>query len=563
MNRKFYFSLLIVIVLIGTILRFTSLSSLPLGLQQDETSLGYNAYSILKTGKDEYGIPFPAHFIAFGEYKLPGYVYLSLPTVWLFGTTPLGIRFPSAFFGSMTILLIGCLANELFREKKQRKLLVVLSMATLALLPWHIFFSRGAFEVTPGLFFLTFSVWVGLVFRRTGRLAYVLISLLFAMAALYTYNTLRILAPILFVFIIFPAKRHISHAPLFYKLLLGTGAVLFLFPFLLTFRDASQATKGTLITTSAVIKAQALEFRSYLTPLPDPIEKIFFSIPLLITTEYLHHIAQYLSVPFYFLTGSPHGNHGIGTHGYLYLFELPLCIVGLFTLRKLKNKTVLYVWIIATILVAAATREAPQATRSFFLIIPLSLIVATGTATLIDSIQSYKKWHILFWTFSIIILGYSFISYAASYIYRFPSVYAKSWRYDDYLVAQYLKDHYEEYQTIIIDNNAGLIYSSLVYTMGFNPSEFQQTAERYPTDTEGFRPMKSFGKITYKDIDWDEDLLSPNTLFITTLNHQPETLSPFMIITLPTRHIVAAEKEKIIQFPVTDSSYVLIETQKE
>ena len=60
---------LTLILLIAFILRFYKLGIVPDGLQQDETSIGYNAYSILKTGRDEHGVYLPQNFQAFGEYK--------------------------------------------------------------------------------------------------------------------------------------------------------------------------------------------------------------------------------------------------------------------------------------------------------------------------------------------------------------------------------------------------------------------------------------------------------------------------------------------------------------
>ncbi|MBM3208997.1 4-amino-4-deoxy-L-arabinose transferase, partial [Candidatus Shapirobacteria bacterium] len=47
--------LLIIIVSLAFILRVYKLGEYPVGITWDEPALGYNAYSILKTGRDEYG----------------------------------------------------------------------------------------------------------------------------------------------------------------------------------------------------------------------------------------------------------------------------------------------------------------------------------------------------------------------------------------------------------------------------------------------------------------------------------------------------------------------------
>lgn len=53
-----YFPAIIFIfaIVIGAFFRFHQLGKTPVGFYVDEASMGYNAFSILKTGKDEYGL---------------------------------------------------------------------------------------------------------------------------------------------------------------------------------------------------------------------------------------------------------------------------------------------------------------------------------------------------------------------------------------------------------------------------------------------------------------------------------------------------------------------------
>ena len=89
--------ILLGIFVIAFILRFYKLGDVPNGLYQDETSIGYNAYSIMTTGKDEYGKIFPLYFKSFGDYKLPIYIYSAIIPIKLFGLNAFAVRFPSAF----------------------------------------------------------------------------------------------------------------------------------------------------------------------------------------------------------------------------------------------------------------------------------------------------------------------------------------------------------------------------------------------------------------------------------------------------------------------------------
>src|SRR3989339_591739 len=117
--RKYF--LLFVIVVIGLSLRFYRLSDNPPSLNWDEVSHGYNAYSILHTGKDEWGVSWPLIFRAYGDYKLPAYIYLTSISEWFLGLNALAVRFVSAIGGTISIIFGYLLVKELFLGKKERE----------------------------------------------------------------------------------------------------------------------------------------------------------------------------------------------------------------------------------------------------------------------------------------------------------------------------------------------------------------------------------------------------------------------------------------------------------
>jgi len=135
--------LIIAIISLAAILRFYSLGSNPPSLDWDEVSLAYNAYSIIRTGADEYGNDFPLLSIrSFNDYKPPMYVYSLIPSLLVFGKTDFAVRFPSALAGTLTVLVTYFLAKELFKNTK----IAILSALFLAISPWHLQFSRIAFD---------------------------------------------------------------------------------------------------------------------------------------------------------------------------------------------------------------------------------------------------------------------------------------------------------------------------------------------------------------------------------------------------------------------------------
>jgi len=65
--------LFLIIVFLAIAVRFIGLTKLPPVLNRDEAAIGWNAYSILKTGKDEHGQFLPLAFKSIGDYKMPLY----------------------------------------------------------------------------------------------------------------------------------------------------------------------------------------------------------------------------------------------------------------------------------------------------------------------------------------------------------------------------------------------------------------------------------------------------------------------------------------------------------
>src|SRR5689334_25153800 len=108
------FILLILVVFLAAILRFWHLTLVPPALNSDEVAIGYNAYSILKTGKDEYNIPHPLTFRSFDDYKMPVYVYMVAVSMAVLVFNDFAVRFPSALFGTFTVFIVYFLSLELF-----------------------------------------------------------------------------------------------------------------------------------------------------------------------------------------------------------------------------------------------------------------------------------------------------------------------------------------------------------------------------------------------------------------------------------------------------------------
>ena len=145
---------------------FYKLGENPPGLYFDEASIGVNAYSILTKGVDEHGNKFPLVFKAFGDYKLPVYVYLTSISMFFFGKNEFAVRLPAAFGGTLTVLILyfliqdlSKLDNKFLSLSNKPKKYALLSSFLFSISPWFSHFNRGAFEVTLATFFFVLALF--------------------------------------------------------------------------------------------------------------------------------------------------------------------------------------------------------------------------------------------------------------------------------------------------------------------------------------------------------------------------------------------------------------------
>jgi 4-amino-4-deoxy-L-arabinose transferase-like glycosyltransferase len=549
-NKRFIY--LLIVFAVAFFLRFYKLGEIPNGLYQDETAIGYNAYSILETGKDEHGLPYPLYFRSFGDYKLPVYIYLTVPSVKFFGLTPFAVRLPSAIFGLLTVIAFYFFINCI----QKNKTLSLLATALLAINPWHLHYSRATFEVSIALFlFIAGAFTVIRSFDRKKSSWFVIGSVCFVIAV-YTYNFTRLLSPLLYASLLYIYRDRLSNLPRSGLIWAGTVSALLLVPFIWTISTGGgiASASGTLWYSSAVVRAPLLELKSYAVAYPF-LSRILLNTPLLLMWQYIQNVFSYLSVPFFFINGPSHGNHGIGNAGLFYLFELPLIAFGHFYMVKSgrRHDKLLIAWALVTVLLAAATRDVPHATRSFFLIPTLVTVSAYGLTEIIGlfgGARNPKK--IILGSAGLLAACFLIGMYLFSYYVRFPVMYSRQWRSADGDLAVYLASQVPFTNTVFLDRDSGPVYTSILFYTKYDPKLFQDTSVWSKTDSEGFSKPIKFYSYEYRDIDWNNPI-EDNALAVG--NPRQTTLTSLRTFSYPTRPVVIADKQEILQYPVTETAY--------
>lgn len=179
------------ILLAGCAVRLWGLGAMPHGLNQDEASEFYEAYSLLHYGMDRNGVHNPVQFISWGSGQNVGYAWLCMPFFALLGPTNFAGRLPMALVGCLSIWVMYCLAKQWFGRGK-----ALVFAAVLALAPWHIMKSRWALEsnLLPDVLLLGVCLLVYYLYRQ--RLPWLIGAMAAFAFACYCYGTSYFVLPL-------------------------------------------------------------------------------------------------------------------------------------------------------------------------------------------------------------------------------------------------------------------------------------------------------------------------------------------------------------------------------
>lgn len=461
--------LLALILLVGTFLRFYRIDKVPSGIIQDEAAIGYNAYSILQTGRDEYGQILPLAFRSFGDYKLPLYLYFTVPVIKLLGPTVVAERFTSAFSGSISILLVFLLARELFGRR--RFLLAASCMAVFAIAPWSIFFSRGGHEANLGLFLLLLGLWVQLVGFRKNKPHLAFVSA--ALFALTTYCYIAFKAISLIVFTS-TALLALNHKRRFFFALL-------------TFAILAAPQYYLMLFAAGSNRINSLFDSQYVPP----------------------RYVSYFSPRSMFFDPDPDGNKSYPQLSAFYAWMVVPYLLGLFALAKAKNtprKFIFLALLAAAPLPAAIARDPFSNIRALPFVAPVSIVIGLGLEKLLR--------------FRILIFSLLLISIVALYRSNFvllPNLRAADWVYGYEKMAKIIKEDYPN-SKIVFNDPRGVYYIELLYFLGYPPATYQAENIAAPLpnyyNNIVFDPHHKFGNVESRPIDWGLDPVT-NEIIIT------------------------------------------------
>ncbi len=528
MSKKVLFSLLSLIVLLAAFLRFYKIGTNPSSLTWDEVAWGYNSYTLGIDGKDEFGRFLPITYLeSFGDFKPPVYAYLGVLPVKIFGLNEFATRFPSAFFGTLTVLLTFFLVKRIFWQKKEAEVVGLLAAFFLAISPWHIMLSRAAFEANVSTFFVVAGVLTFLAGVQDKKWFLILSAISFTLS-MYTFNTARIVSPILVLILAFAFRDKLLKIKKEVIIAAIVGLIIMLpaIPFLLSPQASLRFKEVNIFSDPEVVKLANQQIENDNNAVWS---KILHNRRVLYGLEYIKHYFDNLSPSFLFIKGDGNPKFSTQNVGQMYIFDIVFLVSGLLLLIRKRdgNWWLIPIWILVGIIPAATARETPHALRIETTLPMFQILTAYGAYWIGKWVLGIRK-KIVGVKLGPAVIGLASLLLLFNFVYfwhdlmgNYNYLYSSQWQYGYKDSIDYVNANADKYDRVQITQQLGRPYIYYLFYNKTNPEEFRNTAKIH-RDSFGFVDIEGFGKYTFpKDYQVDKKD-GEKVLYIATPYHLPE-----------------------------------------
>ncbi len=547
MNKRIEVMLFISIVAVAAFLRLWQLGNVPASPDWDEAALGYNAYSIKETGKDEYGTSFPIILRSFDDYKPALYAYFVIPFISLFGLDIFAVRLVSALFGIATVVAVYFILRELLnlettqnRTRNYAEYISLLSSFLLAISPWHIQFSRIAFESNVGLALNVFSVLFFI--KGVKRPIFLVLYAICAGLSLYMYQSEKIFVPLLFILLVFIYRNTLIRLPKKYLILSLITGIIIAFPiayYTLTNKYALTRAQGVSVFSADNQYLNDLSARNLINRKEGNFIGLIFDNRRIFYIKSV--IANYLShynIYWLFLSGDENRHHA-PEMGLLYLWEFPFLFIGIYSLLFGKWNTKLKLLTFGLFLLApvpaSVTTGVPHSVRTLNFLPTFQIFTAIGIIvgiSAISNINPFDKLRVdaersrsiknkilniqikyLIFALSISFVVFNFLYYLNQYFVQQNYFYSQAWQYGYEELVDHVKENEHKYNKIVVSNQPHLdqSYMFFLFYLKYSPVLYQ---EEVRNASGGFAENHYFGKFEFRPIIWEKEKKDPKTLYV-------------------------------------------------
>ncbi len=484
------------LTLVGLGLRLLFQAKIPYGFHRDEAGILYSAYSIARTGRDEWGRLLPLHFKALGDYPPGIYNYLTSLFVLMIGPVPLAERLPAIVLGSFLIPLTYVLVKQLFNQEK----LALISAGLIVFNPWHWFQSRAGSEPIAALFFSLLGLFFYgryLTKKKRPRFNLILTSLCYFLA-LYTYNAARMMLPLIHFLTSWYHQPDIFSRPFKLKeknkkiLLYSIGLVLFsVGAVFISSQTAMRLNTVSLLHQIRNQNFQAWFDREAINGLPIFFSRLMHNKPIELIRRIISNYFNHFRFGFLFGSDGKPSRYLVPSVGQFLWICLPLLLCGLIKPRiektglKQRQKLFLVIWILTAPLAAAITYEdIPHVKRAMYLFWPLVIFAANGTWHLGRWLKQVQPRLIAVFTVLLAagLFSWELLFTSSQYLIhaKYETIHHRSYGYKQ--AFDYLKRHKDSYQRVIVYEGTDTPYIFYLVYSQYPPRKYQQQAQANPAN---------------------------------------------------------------------------------
>ena len=464
--------LLTLILLVSFAVRLINLNGNPPSLSWDEVSHGYNAYSILKTGHDEWGQTIPiTNFRAFGDYPTTLYMYLLMPIISIFGLTDFAVRLPSVILGALLPLVLFFLVKK--TTKKDSIALLTAFLASIS--PWGFLLSRQVLQAIPAIFFMSLGVLVFIEGMQKKLWLSIVGTVLLGISA-YGYHNTRIFTPLLILclLIVYRKKLLANIKSLLAILVISTLLFTPIFFALTSTEGSARSNWVGILDQGAINKINESRGASNLSPF---FARLRHNKVTYFTGVAIKNYLGYFGPTFLATKGGTHYQFSIQGFGVINPTELPFFYLGLFlmliNIKKLnKVSKIILLWLLISPLPAVITRDPFQVVRATTMMPAVYLVIAIGLNGFYDSLLRVGKKSIYLVA---VILTLCFIYFSYKYFDNFINIYpakhSQSWQFGYKEAISFVKENYNQYDKIVITKVYGEPHEFVYFYTLFDPTK--------------------------------------------------------------------------------------------
>ncbi|MFA7301123.1 MAG: phospholipid carrier-dependent glycosyltransferase [Candidatus Shapirobacteria bacterium] len=512
-QNKLYF---IIIFVVAAFFRFYQLGSLPMSLNWDEISHGYNAYSLIKTGHDQWGQSWPIfNFRAYGDYPTTLNLYLTIPFVYFLGLNAFSIRLPAAILSLAFAVLLYFVSRLLTKSRK----LSLITFAIVAFSPWTFFPGRGVFQSNLAQFFLLLGIYC-FILKSNKKIVWIISALSLGLS-MYSYHNTRLVAPLIFGLLLYfyrPAKIKF--------IIISIIFLIFAIPNLINLASPQSLARNRWVGIINPNSINLINEKRRIFEGPQILNRVVNNKVVYFVQEVATNYVIFLSPIPIFFNGSQNYQFNLPNTPLIFIYFLPFFYIGLF--YCFKHQRFLALSFLVTLIPAALTIGDYPSIRLTIATPFIYLFIVYGLKTISTKTKGFLLPSIIILTLLF------FLNYWQKY-QQYNINFAQSWQYGYEQVITELKTVYPSYNQIFFTKKYGEPHEFILFYWPWNPQKYLSDPNLNTDFHSDWYWVNAFDKFKFIN-DWEvkTTTIPKNSILVTSPNNYlPKNSKLLKTINLP------------------------------